>query len=242
MFYFSCPSWPPIATSWINRKRYFNWPSEETIQLIVSKGCRVVHKPHELSKMKNFEFRFSFSEAELILFKTLTCNQRKCFITFKALIKSIIYKLECKTSVEIKLSSYCLKTIFFWTCETTPAGNWETTNGWSRCLLHMIDQLLSCLKSGNLPGYFIPESNLLDTMERSRPLLDEIESLRCNPISYAAAFIDSTTCFRDVFRVSDEIEISTLYHRRQTRKTMLIEQLTFLQKIVTKIRGIRNFR
>ena len=125
--------------------------------------------------MKDFEFRFSFSEVELVLFKTLTCDQRKCFSAFKALIKHITKKLENITSVENKLSSYCLKTIFFWTCETTPAGNWETPNGWSRCLLYMIDQLMSCLKSGKFPGYFIPESNLLDTMKRTRPLFDEIE-------------------------------------------------------------------
>ena len=112
VLYWSCPSWPPIAIPWVNRKRYCNWPSTEAIQVIVSKGCRVVHKPHELSKLKEFEFRFSFSEAELILFKTLTCDQRKCFIAFKALIKSNIYKLEHRTREEIKLSSYCLKTIF----------------------------------------------------------------------------------------------------------------------------------
>ena len=237
--YWSCPSWPPKATSWIIRKRYCNWPSKETIQLIVSKGCRIVHKPHELSKNTDIEFRFLFSEAELILFGTLTRDQKKCFIAFKALIKHITKKLENEFRYEIKLTSYCLKTIFFWTCETTPACNWQTANGWSRCLLYMIDQLISCLESGILPGYFISESNLLDTMNRSRPLLDEIKTLRCNPISYAAAFIDSTTCFKHVLcSVSEEINI--LCHRHKARRTMLLEQLTFLQNLVTKIRGIRS--
>ena len=80
--YFSCSTWPPIAKSWIDRKRPSNWPSKETIQTIVSKGCRIVHKPHELSAVVDAEFRFSFSEAELILFGTLTCDQRKNFIAF----------------------------------------------------------------------------------------------------------------------------------------------------------------
>ena len=94
--YVSCSSWPRIANAWIDRKRPCNWPSKETIQSIVSKGCRIVHKPHEMSKRRRTEFRFSFSEAERILFGTLTCDQRKCFVAFKALIKYGIYELEYK--------------------------------------------------------------------------------------------------------------------------------------------------
>ena len=67
--YVSCLTWPPIAEPWIHRKRPCSWPSKVTIRAIVSKGCRIVHKPHELSTNKEFEFRFSFSEAELILFE-----------------------------------------------------------------------------------------------------------------------------------------------------------------------------
>ena len=181
--YFSCSSWPPIAESWITRKRHSYWPSKETIQDIVSKGCRIVHKPHELSKEKETEFRFSFSEAERILFGSLTRDQRKCFIAFKALIKYGIYKIEYRTREDINVSTYCLKTIFLWTCETIPVEHWHNTNGWSKCLLYMIDQLYACLEMGKLPGYFIPESNLLDIMKQSRPLLDEIENMRCNPIN-----------------------------------------------------------
>ena len=136
------------------------------------------------------------------------------------------------------MNSYCLKTIFLWACETIPVDHWHTTNGWSKCLLYMIDQLYACLESGNLPGYFIPESNLLDTMKRSRPLLDEIETLRCNPISHAAAFIDSTLCFKDVCKVTDDIKM--FCYGYNARKTILMEQLAFLHNIVTEIRGKRN--
>ena len=194
--FYSCSSWPPIAESWIDRERPCNWPSKETIHDIVSRGCRVVHKPHELSVEKETEFRFSFSEAERILFDKLTCDQRKCFIALKTLIKYCVYKLECKTHKDINLSSYCLKTIFLWTCETIPADHWETTNGWSECLLYMIDRLYAFVKAKHLPGYFIPENNLLDNMEQSGPLLDEIESLRNHPISHAGIFITATKCFR----------------------------------------------
>ena len=165
--YLSCSSWPPIAKSWIDRKRPFNWPSKEIIQIIVSKGCRIVHKPHELSKDKESEFRFSFSEAERILFGTFTCDQRKCFVAFKAFMKYSICKLEYETKYDINLSSYCLKTVFLWTCETFPACICQNTSGWSMCLLYMIDLLRIFLKIGNLPGYLIPACNLLDTVKHS---------------------------------------------------------------------------
>ena len=233
--YLSCSSWPPIAKSWIDRKRPSNWPSKETIQTIVSKGCRVVPKPHGRSGEDETEWRFSFSEAEGILFGTLTCDQRKCFTAFKALIKYIIYKLEDKSKEEINLSTYCLKTIFLWACETIPVDHWHTTDGWSKCLLYMIDNLYISVKARQIPGYFIPECNLSDTMKQSDsgPLLDEIETLRCHPISNAAIFIKVTKCFRGFrFNICDEINILCSFNK--IRGTVLTEQLIFLQRIVAK--------
>ena len=238
--YLSCASWPPIATAWIDRERPSNWPSKEKIQTIVSKGCRVVHKPHELSKDKETEFRFSFSEAELILFGTLTCEQRKCFIAFKALVKYSIYKLEYKTKQDINyLSSYCLKTIFLWACETIPVDHWQTPNGWSKCLLYMIDNLYASVKDRNLPGYFIPESNLLDNMTQSGPLLAGIETLRSDPISHAAIFIDATKCFRE-FNSKMYDEINILCSTNKVGEIVLMKQLIFLQKLVARTNVIRG--
>ena len=239
VFYMSCSSWPPIGKAWIDRKRPFNWPSKETIQTTVSKGCRIVHKPHELSENKDTEFRFSFSEAERILFVTLTRDQRKGFIAFKALIKNSIYKLENKTRKEINFSSYNLKTIFLWTCESFPSYLWQTTNGWSRCLLYMIDLMNICLKIRILPGYFIPESNLLDALTRSRPLLDEIAKLKNDPLPYAATFIDATKCFHGFqSKIYDDINI--LCGVQQVRTNVLTEQLIFLQRIVAKTNVTRG--
>ena len=239
VLYLNCSLWPPIAKSWIDRKRPSNWPSKETIQTIVSKGCRVVHKPHELSKYKESEMRFSVSEAERILFGTLTCDQRKCFIAFKSLIKYNIYKLQNMTKEEFNLSSYCLKTIFLWACETIPVYHWQTTNGWSKCLLYMIDNLYACVKARKIPGYIIPESNLLDIMKRSRPLLDGVKNLRCNPISYAATFADAIKGFRGIkSKISDEAKI--LCSDNKMMDIVLIEQLIFLQSIVAETNVIRG--
>ena len=238
--YYSCSSWPPIAKPWIDRERHCNWPSIETIQTVVSKGCRIVHTPKVLSQGEESVFRFSFSVAELILFETLSSDQKKCFIAFKAFIKYGISKLENEKD-EINLSTYCLKIIFLWACETIPADVWQTTNGWSKCLLYMIDKLYSCVKCRNLPGYFIPEINLLDNLKRSRELLDEIEQLRSSPLSYAATFIDATKCFRGFYLNTTVAEESNILCScaQKIKEDVLTDQLKFLIKIVRKSKETR---
>ena len=153
--YYSCSSWPPIAQRWIDRERQSRWPSNELIQEIVSKGCRIVHKSHPstCSTDSDGEFRFSFSVAERILFGAMSVDQKKCFIAFKALVKYRVYISEHITNHKIDLiSTYHLKTIFLWTCETIPADQWQTTTGWARCFLYMIEQFYSCLVSRTLPA------------------------------------------------------------------------------------------
>ena len=245
VFYYSCPSWPPIARTWIDRERPSNWPSKEIIRGIVSKGCRIVHKPHP----KNYtdpdaEFRFSFSEAELILFNALSEDQKKCFIAFKALVKYRIYRSEIITKSEIDLTTYHLKTIFLWTCETIPADQWQTTTGWARCLLYMIDQLYACLKSRTLPGYFIEECNLMDSIELPQKIVSEIKKLRRNPITSAATFLDSTRCFHHShFKLSDHIQ--ELCRFNHIKEIVLKRHLIFLQKMSIEMdstRGVKLWR
>ena len=113
-------------------------------------------------------------------------DKKKCFIAFKALVKYRIYRSEIITKNKIDLSTYHLKTIFLWTCETIPADQWQTTTGWARCLLYMMDQLYACLKSRTLTGYFIPECNLMDSIELPQALFSEIRKLRRNPITSGA--------------------------------------------------------
>ena len=244
VYYFSCSSWPLIARTWIYRERRRKWPSNEIIREIVSKGCRIVHKAHPSSRDPDAEFRFSFSVAELILFNTLSVDQKKCFIAFKALVKYRIYRSEIIKKNKIDLSSYHLKTIFLWTCETIPADQWHTTTGWARCLLYMIDQLYACLESRTLPGYFIPECNLLDSIELTKAFLCEIKKLRNNPITSAATFLDSTKCFRHShFRISDHIQDMCGFDLIET--LILRRQLIYLQKMTIEMdsnRGVTFWR
>ena len=194
--YFPCSVWPPQAESWIKRERPSHWPTKETIHKIVEQGCAIVGSAHPLSAAedKQFQFRFSFSFAEIALFETLSRDQKDCFIAFKAIVKSIISKLDDNTTEEVGIKTYHLKTIFLWACEYIPQDQWNTSKSWSKCFLLMIDKLLECLESRFLPSYFIPECNLLDSLKDENSVeifVDEIRQVRLNPLCCAARFLDS---------------------------------------------------
>ena len=161
------PWWPPEAAPWINRHRPSNWPTRETVERIISMGCSVVPKPHPLNRRTtNIEFRFSFSNAEKILFQEMSLAQKHCFISFKALVKSATEEIEgCQEGTEMVISTYHLKTIFLWTCETIDTTEWEMSRGWAHCLLFLFDQWIICLEHKSIPSFFIPQCNLLEGKE-----------------------------------------------------------------------------
>ena len=169
-------------TTWIDRKRHSNWPTTEPINKIVKKGCAVVSKAHPSSARPNIEYRFSFSFAEKILFKTLPVEQKKCFMAFKSIIKFIIHKTDAKCNGETGIKSYHLKTIFLWACETIERKAWETSQGWANCFLFLITQLQICLEQMCLPSLFISDCNLLEGSELSLSaitvLIQEITSFK----------------------------------------------------------------
>ena len=238
VLYFSCPSWPPTAASWIDRARSHGWPSVETIQRIVSLGCRVVHKRHTRSRDANaaVEYRFSFSAAEIVLFDSLSLEQKRCFIAFKALIKSTIINLEYTMKRVIHLTTYHLKNLFLWACETIPADQWRKSNGWARCLLYLIEQLNICLSKRTMPGYFIQDYNLLDCFKPPHALLEDLKRLRKHPLTLAAAFIDSMEWFHMSYsKISDSVEILHRYD-----DLSLERQLLFLHTVINKTEMTRN--
>ena len=152
---FKCPTWPSSAHEWTTRYRKSNWPTSEMISKIVRDGCHVVCASHDETTDTDLEFRFSFSMAEVFLAENLLPQQRTCYCSFKAVVKKELNVLRNETKLEIRLKSYHLKTIFLWACETIPAQEWMNTLQWPTCFLFLLDQLIFCLQSRTLPGYFV---------------------------------------------------------------------------------------
>ena len=81
-----CLNWPRAAQPWASRRRQHNWPSEETIQAVLSGGCHVIPiSGQENNGGRNIKWQFSFACAEQCLFNTLKPVQKHVFLLFKIL-------------------------------------------------------------------------------------------------------------------------------------------------------------
>ena len=58
------------------------------------------------------------------------------------------------------ISTYYLKNLLFWECESKEEAFWKEDNS-ANCLLFMLDRLKECLKAHHLAHYIMPQSNLL---------------------------------------------------------------------------------
>ncbi|CAF2390358.1 unnamed protein product [Rotaria sp. Silwood2] len=154
-----CIHWPTSARHWINRVRISNWPEQNLINSIIKFGCHLVPIPHLLStsKIQSIEWRLSFSICELLLAKTLSYYQRKCYLIVKAL-----FDVHIKQDLELSklICSYYLKTILFWLCESIEKEQWTYETLYDR-FIEFINYIIVCFEKKRLKHYFIPEMNLI---------------------------------------------------------------------------------
>ena len=150
------PVWPTIAKEWVTRSRPSNWPPADVIRAVVEEGCHVVPVSHVTSTTLGAEWRFSFSVAEITLSKHLSIIQKKCYLLLK--------RLHLQQFKEPRgIVSYHLKMVLFWAAEERDQELW-TEQSMAHMLLFLLDKLLLFLIDKNLPSYFIPTNNLIDTI------------------------------------------------------------------------------
>ena len=177
--------WPSEAREWVERAKQGKWLENDFVEAIISEGCHVVPVAHKHSLNPDVEWRFSFATTEKQIARSVVTDaQRQCYIYFKLL------RYLCLNDLEV-LSSYCLKTVFFYACEAIPKSYWETHIG--QCLLYLLDSLISCVKRRNIPSFFIPENNLVDHVqeEQWRKVEARLFEIRKDPISPILKFTDT---------------------------------------------------
>lgn len=113
-----CPFWPSQAEEWLHRDRIL-WPSSEVISIISTQGCHLVPVGSHNSDVREYEWRFSFSVAELMLARSLSEKQKVTYSVLKTLIKS-----EMKARGIDVFASYHLKTCLFWFLEKKGIESW----------------------------------------------------------------------------------------------------------------------
>lgn len=179
---FKCVSWPEQAKDWAIRHRASNWLPRDTAVALMVDGCHVVAKSHDRSSDSEVEWRYSLSVAENKLVSLWNDTQRQCYVLLKVLA------LEALSPPKI-LSSYHLKTVLFWACDDIPSHIWIPRNI-SICLLIVLDRLLHCLISHNIPNYFMPGSNLIAHVDADFifHLTTKVSKVRRNPLRYLFDF------------------------------------------------------
>ncbi|KAI0237358.1 hypothetical protein LSAT2_012137, partial [Lamellibrachia satsuma] len=214
-----CPGWPKEADHWPTRQRPSGWPSKQLIQSVIAEGCHVVPTSHPKSRNPDVEWRHSFSVAELTLAQSLTDSQLQCYVLLNAIV---MHELNHSNV----LSSYHLKTVFFWQCEKIPASEWSKDTGLAANLLWLLDELVYCVATHCLPHYFIPENNLFDhiNLDFLSDVARTISSIRRDPLRHVLAF---NKRFRFRFSVvscdlasilSDIIDDTTLIYYQQPKR------------------------
>ena len=160
--------WPEIARKWLERKPKSGWPSAELKSDIVTAGCLLVPKGHMGSKREEYEWRISFSLAELKLARSLNRIQREIAHTLKAMVCEEQYEYGI-ASVNAKLDSYFILNTLFAESEKTAPESWQEKNI-VIILFQLLDKLATCIRTKNLPHYFVEENNLLYKL-----LMDEVK-------------------------------------------------------------------
>lgn len=163
----SIQGWPKSADEWVTRERY--WPSKGYIDIIVNSGYNLVCKTSSTGDT-DLEWRISFSFAEVFLSERLTVKQKATFCLFKTIFKSGCHNMD-------QVSSYCLKTLFYWELEKIPSECWSDEE-YSKRLLCLFDELLLYLNQKYLPHYFLPKLNLFEEITDFSVITQNVISIK----------------------------------------------------------------
>ena len=128
-------AWPLVAQSWISRDRQYAWPSYAIISNVQRNGCDLVCVPHRDNKHDKFQWRYSFSRAEVILIRSWIPVQQLVYHMLRFFAKSTII-LEWEGDDKV-ICTYHIKTLLLWACERKSPVWWE-----SNCVVVLCSKLL----------------------------------------------------------------------------------------------------
>src|SRR6218665_258772 len=194
-----CPNWPEEANEWKRRERKYEWPSLCTVDKIVNNRCFLVAKPHKKSEYVVNEYRFSFSEAELVLIHTWNHVQMYIYHILRQIKSDVVKK--CGGKEMTYLTTYHFKTLMFWACEEKPEEFWlpdKTESSVQELILDMCEWLIE----KRCDNYFMPSYNMLD------PLTD------CHNFEREVQFLIESVSLIDQY-ISNTVPVAiTVYHGR----------------------------
>lgn len=147
----------PITKRLLANQDY--WPSLTVLSVIYSSGCHVVAKPSKDGDAR-FEWRQSLSFAEFLLMESIKQESPTAIQVYRTFKQVLKFNLKPPCGI---ITSYNLKTIFFYACERIHPRLW-TDLLYSKCFLGLIDDLINALASRFLPSCFNRKLNLIENI------------------------------------------------------------------------------
>jgi Mab-21 protein. len=149
--------WPSIASEYKTRPRF--WPNNSVIDNIFENSCHIVPKPSNgPERNEDLDWRWSFSQAEMLLANERTDQMNMVYLILKSLFYVYFKVFDHE---EQSLPSYFAKTLFMWMCEQHPEKWWEEKSV-AECVTILLEQLKSHFYDRSLPHYFICDLNLFE--------------------------------------------------------------------------------
>ena len=155
-----CPQWPKEAKDWIFRQRNYGWPTRHNIKQIVQSGCHVVPAKHPACRNDIYQWRLSFSAAEVILLQSWTPVQQIVYHMLRFFAKNKLIKTKCPKEDEV-LCTYHFKTLMLWFCEEKSPEWWNLSSAIEICCC-ILKKLSEMLEKRYCPNYFILQANLFN--------------------------------------------------------------------------------
>ena len=220
-----CPFWPNVASEWVRRTRFHDWPTIDTINEIKDFGFHLVPIGYQPSPMSMMEWRTSFSIAEKILVWSFNHIQIQFYAILKLVQKEFI-KTNCNAENYV-ICSYFMKTFLFWKFEETDKCFWKIEN-FRECLKYLLIEFHKILQKGILKHYFIPNFNLLEVkLNRNAQL--ELLQLYDHVIQYDIKIIERCQTLRPIW-----MDFSTRINDAGFQQRPLIETNDLLTRIFKK--------
>ncbi|XP_033745755.1 uncharacterized protein LOC117331265 [Pecten maximus] len=161
IFSLKCNSWPKEAYEFTTRTRLFAWPSQLMVDKIIHDGCELIPVGDQYSRDNSLQWKISFAAAERQIVYSLNHVQRKVFILLKHLLQEIERTLNDNGVCNDMLNSYVMKTALFVAGENSHQNFWQEQNLFF-CFWFCYNIVLSWVKSGYCPNFFIPTKNIFN--------------------------------------------------------------------------------
>ena len=188
VFALKCKSWPHQAKEWLTRHRESNWPSEKQIKSIGSSGCFVVPAAsHRNTKLQDYEWRLSFSAAELKLIKNLPENVKFGYAVVKAIVKYKLKKLQLTG-----FASYHLKTCLLWFVEKFGLEKIQKCTV-EKIMQTLVESLIKFYSESCLPNYFVRGNNMIDHRDtnETKQCLSALKDIKENLLQFTIDYVDT---------------------------------------------------